>query len=145
MEPYQWEVNIGSGDGLVPPDSKLLSNPMVTQVCHHIVSLGHYELTKEHYLSLDTCLTSLFHEEITMFGFRGIFVRAWKGDQEDFIVQTCLKDHLLRETTLNELHWNLSTETSYVSPKNTTDGFNLLPQYHQIMHTFPLLMRPPLI
>ena len=38
-------VNIGSGNGLVPSGSKPLPEPMLTQICRHMVSLGHNELT----------------------------------------------------------------------------------------------------
>ena len=41
--PHWWEVNIGSGNGLVPSGSKPLPEPMLTQI--HIVSLGHNELS----------------------------------------------------------------------------------------------------
>ena len=43
--PHRWLVNIGSGNGLVPAGNKPLFNPMLTQTCHHMVSLGHNELT----------------------------------------------------------------------------------------------------
>ena len=38
---HWWSINIGSGNGLVPS----LSEPMLTQICHHMASLGHNELT----------------------------------------------------------------------------------------------------
>ena len=46
-EPHHWDVNIVSGNGLVPSGNKPLPEPMFTQicVCHHLVSLGHNELT----------------------------------------------------------------------------------------------------
>ena len=37
-------VNIGSGNGLVPSGNKPLSEPMLTQICRHMTSLGHNEL-----------------------------------------------------------------------------------------------------
>ena len=45
----QWtlliEVNIGSGNGLVPSGNKLLPGPMLTDLCRHMASLGHNELS----------------------------------------------------------------------------------------------------
>ena len=38
-------VNIGSGNGLVPSGSKPLPEPILTQICCHMASLGHNELT----------------------------------------------------------------------------------------------------
>ena len=42
--PYWWLVNIGSGNGLVSWGSKPLPEPMLTQICVHMASLGHNEL-----------------------------------------------------------------------------------------------------
>ena len=39
-----WSVNIDSGNGLVPSGNKPLPEPMLTQICCHMVSLGHNEL-----------------------------------------------------------------------------------------------------
>ena len=33
--------NIGSGNGLVPSGNKPLPEPMLTQICHPMASLGH--------------------------------------------------------------------------------------------------------
>ena len=41
---HWWSVNIGSGNGLVPSGSKPLPEPMLTQICRHMASLGHNEL-----------------------------------------------------------------------------------------------------
>ena len=41
---YWWSVNIGSGNGLVPSGNKPLPEPMLTQICRHMVSLGQNEL-----------------------------------------------------------------------------------------------------
>ena len=38
-------VNIGSGNGLVPSGTKPLPEPILTQICRHMVSLGRNELT----------------------------------------------------------------------------------------------------
>ena len=40
-----WKVNIGSGNGLVSSGNKPLPEPMLTQICHYMVSLGHIELS----------------------------------------------------------------------------------------------------
>ena len=37
-------VNIGSGNGLLPDGTKPWPEPMFTQICHHMASLGHNEL-----------------------------------------------------------------------------------------------------
>ena len=42
---HWWAVSIGSGNGLVPSGNKPLPEPMLTQICHHMASLGHNELT----------------------------------------------------------------------------------------------------
>ena len=48
---YHWsllkvsQVNIGSGNGLVPSGNKPLPEPKLMQICHHMMSLGHNELT----------------------------------------------------------------------------------------------------
>ena len=47
-EPCQWLVNIGSDNGLVPSDNKLLYEPMLTQIC---VTLWHHRATKIHVLT----------------------------------------------------------------------------------------------
>ena len=39
-----WSVDIGSGDGLVPSGNKPSPEPMLTQICCHMASLGHNEL-----------------------------------------------------------------------------------------------------
>ena len=43
-EPHKWEVNIGSGDGLVPPGTKPLPEPMLTKIyvaiCHHQATMS---------------------------------------------------------------------------------------------------------
>ena len=46
-EPHHWDVNIVSGNGLVPSGNKPLPEPMFTQIsgCHHMVSLSPIELT----------------------------------------------------------------------------------------------------
>ena len=41
-----WSVNIGSGNGLVPSGNKPLPGPMLTQICRHMASIDHNELTK---------------------------------------------------------------------------------------------------
>ena len=41
---HWWPVNIGSGNGLVPSGNKPLPEPMLTQICHHMASLGQNEL-----------------------------------------------------------------------------------------------------
>ena len=40
MGPHRWQVNIGSGNGLVPSGNKPLPEPMLTK----LASLGHNEL-----------------------------------------------------------------------------------------------------
>ena len=35
-EPHQWEVNIGSGNGLVPSGNKSLPEPMLTKIYDNI-------------------------------------------------------------------------------------------------------------
>ena len=42
--PYWWEVNIGSGNGLVQSGNQPLSEPMLTQICCQMASLGFNEL-----------------------------------------------------------------------------------------------------
>ena len=37
---HWWSVNIGSGNGLVPSGSKPLPEPMLTQICRNMASLG---------------------------------------------------------------------------------------------------------
>ena len=37
--------NVGSGNGLVPSGNKSLPDPMLTQFCRHMASLGHKELS----------------------------------------------------------------------------------------------------
>ena len=44
---HWWSVNIGSGNGLVPSGNKPLPEPMLTQNCCHMASLGHNELMKD--------------------------------------------------------------------------------------------------
>ena len=44
-ELHWWSVNIGSGNGLVPSGNKLLPEQMLIQICRHMASLGHNELT----------------------------------------------------------------------------------------------------
>ena len=42
---YQWEINIGSGDCLMPSGNKPLPEPYADQdLCCHMASLGHNEL-----------------------------------------------------------------------------------------------------
>ena len=43
---HWWSVNIGPGNGLVPPGNKPLPGPMVTQICRHMASLGHNKLKR---------------------------------------------------------------------------------------------------
>ena len=38
--PYLWEVNIGSGNGLVPSGNKPLPKPMLTQI--YVAKWRHY-------------------------------------------------------------------------------------------------------
>ena len=50
------QVNIGSGNGLVPSGNKPLPEPMLTQICCHMASLDHYSFfttnsTTEHPLT----------------------------------------------------------------------------------------------
>ena len=40
---HWWSVNIGSGNGLVPSGTKPLPEPMLTQICRHMASLGQNE------------------------------------------------------------------------------------------------------
>ena len=43
------QINIGSGNGLVPSGNKPLPEPMLTQdLCHHMASLGHNVLSYLH-------------------------------------------------------------------------------------------------
>ena len=42
---HWWSVNIGSGNGLVPSGTEPLPAPVLTQICRHMVSLGHNELS----------------------------------------------------------------------------------------------------
>ena len=42
---HWWSVNIGSSNGLVPTGHKPLPEPILTQICRHMASLGHNELT----------------------------------------------------------------------------------------------------
>ena len=44
-KPHQWEINIGSGNGLVPLGTKPLPDLMLSQICHHMASLGELMLT----------------------------------------------------------------------------------------------------
>ena len=45
--PFWLWVNIGSGNGLVPPGNKPLPEPMLNpDLCRHMVSLGHNGLFK---------------------------------------------------------------------------------------------------
>ena len=41
---HLWSVNIGSGNGLVPSGNKPLLEPILTQICRHMASLGYNEL-----------------------------------------------------------------------------------------------------
>ena len=40
-----YQVNIGSGYGLVLPGNKPLSEPALLQICCHVASIGHKVLT----------------------------------------------------------------------------------------------------
>ena len=42
--PYWWQVNIGSGNGLVPEGTKPLTGPLLPQMCRHMAWSGHNEL-----------------------------------------------------------------------------------------------------
>ena len=42
---HWWSANISSGNGLVLSGNKPLPEPMLTQICRHMASLGHNELT----------------------------------------------------------------------------------------------------
>ena len=41
---FSWQVNIGSGHGLVPSGNKPLLEAVLTVLCRHMASLGHNEL-----------------------------------------------------------------------------------------------------
>ena len=43
-KPQWWLVTIGSGNGLMPSGNKPLPEPVLTQICDHIASLGQNEL-----------------------------------------------------------------------------------------------------
>ena len=51
-----WQVNIGSGDGLVPSGSKPLSEPMLTRFydTHQMTSLSHNELSHEEQITIES-------------------------------------------------------------------------------------------
>ena len=46
---HWWSVNIGSGNGLVPSGNKPLPEPMLSRICHHMLSLARNELTDQSY------------------------------------------------------------------------------------------------
>ena len=45
---HWWSVSIGSGNGLVPSGNKPLPEPMLTQICRHMASLGLNELISKY-------------------------------------------------------------------------------------------------
>ena len=51
-ELHWWSVNIDSGNGLVSSGNKPLPEPMLTDLCRHMASLGHSELKHIHHSTI---------------------------------------------------------------------------------------------